>query len=95
MAQDEEQPIALTAAEASWEETSGYSSVESSREAYTVEGGPVVITSQVSPDIRWVPARSLQQAVNPLPAAVLAWDETSGYGAVETSRATTEILVAP
>ena len=77
-AQTEEQPLAAAPAAPSWDETSGYDAVESSRAAYALPAAPAAITNQVPGDVRWAPAAT---------AADAAWDATSGYGAVEASRA--------
>jgi hypothetical protein len=86
---DQEQALAFAAAAAAtlWDATSGYGSVEASRAANALAALPVLITSQVSSDVRWAPEQALEHAMNPLVAAATAWDETSGYGAVEASRA--------
>jgi hypothetical protein len=75
---DQEQTLAYAAAAAAtlWDATSGYGSVEASRAANAL---PAASTSQVSPDVRWAPTRSLGLAPS--------WDETSGSGPMETSRA--------
>ena len=51
---------------------------------------PVTITAQVPADVRWAPspasAPEPEEALRAVVAAALAWDESSGYGAVEASR---------
>jgi hypothetical protein len=85
---DQEQALAFAAAAATlWDATSGYGSVEASRAANALAALPVLIKSQVSSDVRWAPEQALEHAMNPLVAVAIAWDETSGYGAVEASRA--------
>jgi hypothetical protein len=82
-----EQGLVAVPAAASWDELSGYGSVEASRAANALAAVPVAFTSQVPSDVRWAPARALEHTLDPLEAAAMAWDETSGYGAVEASRA--------
>ena len=77
-AQTEDQPLAAAPAAPSWDETSGYGSVETSRAISALPEAPASLTNQFPSDVRWAPA---------LPAADLAWDGTSGYGAVEANRA--------
>jgi hypothetical protein len=85
---DQEQALAFAAAAATlWDATSGYGSVEASRAANALPAAPATFTSQVSPDVRWAPDRALEHAMNPPVAAAIAWDGSSGYGAVEASRA--------
>lgn len=91
----EEQALAVVPAAPSWDETSGYGAVEASRARASAMLAPSAISSQVSPDVRWAPARvmaaDLASGRGGLSAADLAaardWDETSGYGNVEASRA--------
>jgi hypothetical protein len=83
----EKQVLAAAPAAPSWDERSGYGSVEASRAANALAALSVLITSQVSSDVRWAPEQALEHAMDPLVTAAIAWDETSGYGAVEASRA--------
>jgi len=84
---DQEQALAFAAAAATlWDATSGYGSVEASRAANALAAAPAAFASQVPSDVRWAPARALEHAMDPLVTAAIAWDATSGYGAVEASR---------
>jgi hypothetical protein len=60
---------------------------------------PVIFPAQVSPDVRWAPGPARApvpaEALRAVVAAALAWDETSGYGSVEVSRAAASALLAP
>jgi hypothetical protein len=86
---DQEQALAYAAAAVAtlWDVTSGYGSVEATRAANALPAAPTTFTSQVPSDVRWAPDRALEHIMNPLVAAAIAWDETSGYGAVEAARA--------
>jgi hypothetical protein len=86
---DQEQTLAFAGAAAAtlWDAMSGYGAVEASRAANALPVAPSAFPSQVPSDVRWAPERALEHAMNPLVAAAMAWDETSGYGAVEASRA--------
>jgi hypothetical protein len=114
-AQEEDQAIALAPAGPSWDETSGYGSVESSRAAISamswddtsgygsVESNragyvPATAIEPTGVDSRRVNTAvyalltgdlgSLQEeALAAIVAAAIAWDDTSGYGSVEASRA--------
>jgi hypothetical protein len=89
----EEHLRAIVAAAPSWDETSGYGAVEASRATI---GSPATSTS--AEQTRVLAAQqaleggdlgSLQEDVLlAVMSAGQSWDETSGYGAVETSRAT-------
>jgi hypothetical protein len=98
---DQEQALAFAAAAAAtlWDATSGYGSVEASRAANALPAASTTFTSQVSPDVRWAPAPAIapvpEDALRAVVDAVIAWDETSGYGAVEATRATASALLAP
>jgi hypothetical protein len=83
------QALAFAAAAAAtlWDATSGYGSVEASRAANALPAAPDTFTGQVSSDVRSAPERAPEYAMDPLVAAAMAWDETSGYGSVEASRA--------
>jgi hypothetical protein len=84
---DQEQTLAFAAAATLWDAMSGYGAVEATRAANALPAAPSAFTSQVSSDVRWAPDRALEHAMNPLVAAAMAWDASSGYGAVEASRA--------
>jgi hypothetical protein len=81
----------------SWDETSGYGAVEASRAtighpaaAMSLDYLPVALergTPAESPVLWIILHRDHAVSVNPLVAAAMAWDATSGYGAVEASRA--------
>ena len=76
----EEQILAEASAAPSWDETSGYGSVEASRaELSTMVSGEVV--------------SGQEQVLAMVAAAAKSWDETSGYGSVERTRATMPIAV--
>jgi hypothetical protein len=92
----EERLRAIVAAAPSWDETSGYGAVEASRATI---GSPATSTS--AEQTRLLAAQhalqggdlgSLQEDAL---LAVPSWDETSGYGSVEASRAANAIPVAP
>jgi hypothetical protein len=85
--QEQAQAYAAAAVATLWDATSGYGSVEATRAANALPAAPTTFTSQVPSDVRWAPARALEHTMNPLVAAAIAWDETSGYGAVEAARA--------
>ena len=76
----EEQILAEASAAPSWDETSGYGSVEASRAELSTVVSSEVISGQ-------------EQALVIVEAAARSWDETSGYGSVEASRATMPIAV--
>jgi hypothetical protein len=92
----EEALFAIVAAAPSWDERSGYGSVEASRAANAMPAAPTtsttaeqtrVITAQQalqSQDLGSVQEEALIMVV----AAGQSWDQTSGYGSVEASRAT-------
>ncbi len=111
----EEALMAVVAAAMSWDETSGYRSVEASRAANALAIMPATSTNQVPSDVRWAPARVIspgpsieearvlsaqhglqsrdlgsmqEEALFAIVAAAPSWDETSGYGVLEASRAT-------
>jgi hypothetical protein len=76
---EDQVPALAPVAGPSWDETSGYGSVEASRAAHALAVVPETSTTQVPSDVRWAPARVI--------ASGALWDETSGYGSVEASRA--------
>ena len=78
----EEQDPALAPAVPSWDETSGYGSVEASRAEISALLSGEVISGQ-------------EQVLAMAAAAATLWDETSGYGSVEASRAAASALLAP
>jgi hypothetical protein len=84
---DQDQVLVAAPAGPSWDDTSGYGAVEANRAAHAVPLAPATITTQVSADVRWAPLRMVVNALGPLAAAATVWDESSGYGAVEASRA--------
>ena len=84
---DQHQALAFAAAATLWDAMSGYGAVEATRAANALPAAPSAFTSQVPSDVRRAPERALEHAMNPLVAAAMAWDATSGYGAVEASRA--------
>ena len=139
----EERLLAIVAAAPSWDDTSGYGSVEASRATI---GHPATSTTdevallaqfraiertlslslgvppQVSADVRWAPARAIAPDSEAAATRVLAaeqalqshdlgsgqeevllavvatsasWDETSGYGSVEASRAAMALPEVP
>jgi hypothetical protein len=89
----EEDLRAIVAAAPSWDETSGYGAVESSRATI---GSPATSTSAeqtlvlaAQQALQGGDLGSMQEdALLAVVSAGQSWDETSGYGAVETSRAT-------
>jgi hypothetical protein len=88
--------LAIVAAAPSWDESSGYGSVEASRAANAMPAAPA--TSTTAEQTRVIAAQqalqsqdlgSLQEeALIMVVAAGQSWDQTSGYGSVEASRAT-------
>jgi hypothetical protein len=78
---------ASAAISASWDEASGYGSLEASRATGEIAVAATEITSLVPADVRWAPAPFLGYALTPLAAVAIARDETSGYGSVAVSRA--------
>jgi hypothetical protein len=78
----DEQVLAPAPAIPSWDETSGYGSVEASR-------------SELSALLSGEMNSGQEQAIALAAAAATSWDETSGYGAVESSRAAASGLLAP
>jgi hypothetical protein len=90
----EESLLAIVAAP-SWDETSGYGSVEASRAANALPAAPAESTT--AEETRLIAAQqalqshdlgSLQEeALLAVVATGSSWDETSGYGSVEASRA--------
>ena len=85
----------LLAGDPSWDATSGYDAVERIRASASAMLVPSAYPPQVSPEVRWAPAREIaadlacgrggQRAADL--AAAQAWDATNGYGAVEAIRA--------
>jgi hypothetical protein len=78
----EEQVLTAAPAASSWDETSGYGSVEASR-------------AEVSALLSGELISGREQALAFAAAAAMLWDETSGYGSVEASRAAASALLAP
>jgi hypothetical protein len=139
----EEHLYAIVAAAPSWDDTSGYGSVETSRA--TIGHAPASMTEeatllaqfraiertlslslapgpQVPSDVRWAPARAVapdseaaatrvlaaeqalqsydlgsvqEEALLAVVATSSSWDETSGYGSVEASRAAMALPEVP
>jgi hypothetical protein len=90
----EDQDPALAPAAPSWDETSGYGSVEASRAANALAALPVVITTQVPSDVRWAPepgpawlAASRAAAARRAAPAFPEWD-AARWSPVEPSQAT-------
>jgi hypothetical protein len=90
----EEQDAALAPAVPSWDEASGYGSVEASRAANALAALPVVITTQVPSDVRWAPdtgpawlAASRAAAARRAAPAFPEWD-AARWSPVEPSQAT-------
>ena len=78
----EEQVLTAAPADLSWDETSGYGSVEASR-------------AEVSALLSGELISGRDQALAFAAAAAMLWDETSGHGSVEASRAAASALYAP
>ena len=70
-------PALAPVAGPSWDEMSGYGSVEASRAANALAALLVVFTTQVPSDVRWAPVRTWEHSLNPLVAAAVVWDTTS------------------
>src|SRR5919112_464875 len=68
----EEALMAVVAAAMSWDETSGYGSVEASRAANALAIMPTTSTNQVPSDVRWAPARVISPGPSIEEARVLA-----------------------
>jgi steroid delta-isomerase-like uncharacterized protein len=77
-----EQVLTAAPAAPSWDDTSGYGSVEASR-------------AEVSALLSGELISGRDQALAFAAAAAMLWDETSGYGSVEASRAAASALFAP
>jgi hypothetical protein len=104
----EEQDPALAPAGPSWDETSGYGSVEANRAAAHVHLAPIVgpswdetsgygsveaVRANIGHDYEVSGDAATGHEAS---AAVgLSWDDTSGYGSVEASRAAASALLAP
>jgi hypothetical protein len=92
----EEHLLAIVAAAPSWDATSGYGAVEASRAANALPAAPA--TSTTAEETRLIAAQqalqsydlgSLQEeALLAVVANGASWDQSSGYGSVEASRAT-------
>jgi hypothetical protein len=93
----EERLLAIVAAP-SWDAASGYGSVEASRAANALPAVPAESTTAeetralaAQQQVQSYDAGSLQEeALLGVVAPGASWDQTSGYGSVEASRATTE-----
>jgi hypothetical protein len=108
--QEEEQVLTAAPADLSWDETSGYGSVEASRAAASALLAPDASPSwddtsgygsveasraEVSALLSGELISGRDQALAFAAAAAMLWDETSGYGSVEASRAAASALHAP
>lgn len=90
----------------SWDETSGYGAVETTRAMLALPTVAPAITNQAANDVRWAPSVAAEvpaarhvmgsgglgspqgeAAIALAPVAAPSWDEMSGYGTVEMSRA--------
>ena len=101
----EEQAIAAAPAEPSWDETSGYGSVEAIRaasEPLVVTESPITTVPAVAPSRVIAAQRALEsgdlgslqeEALETIVAAAVSWDESSGYGSVEAIRANATKLI--
>jgi hypothetical protein len=91
----EESLLAIVAAAPSWDESSGYGSVEASRAANALPAAPAGRPSAAETQalaaqqmVQSYDVGSLQEdALLAVVATGSPWDETSGYGSVEASRA--------
>ena len=92
-------PALAPVAGPSWDETSGYGSVEASRAmmalpapSTTAEANPVLVAQLA---LQAGDLGSMQEeALFTVVAAGATWDETSGYGSVEASRAANALAAA-
>jgi hypothetical protein len=85
----EEHLYAIVAAAPSWDESSGYGSVEATRAAASALLAPAAAPSwDETSGYGSVEDSRAAAAALLAPVAAPSWDETSGYGAVEASRAT-------
>jgi hypothetical protein len=99
----EDRLLAIVAAAPSWDEISGYGAVEASRAINAMSAAPDASTS--AEQTRLLAAQhalqsgdlgSLQEdTLLAVAAAGQSWDQISGYGSVEASRAANAIPVAP
>ena len=90
IAQDED--LALAPAGPTWDETSGYGSVEASRATVALPASSTTAeANRVAAARRALLSSDLgsmqEEALSALVEAATTWDETSGYGALEASRA--------
>jgi hypothetical protein len=107
--EEEQVPTAAPAAP-SWDEASGYGSVEASRAAVSAlcaagtasswddtsgYGSVEASRAEVSALLSDELTSGRDQALAFAAAAAMLWDETSGYGSVEASRAAASALLAP
>ena len=105
-----EQVPALAPAVSSWDESSGYGSVEASRAAASALLAPVAGPSwdetsgygsvertraEMTASLSGELDSGQEQAAALAAAAAMSWDETSGYGSVEVSRAANALPEAP
>src|SRR5215211_1966785 len=106
----EEQILAASPVAPSWDETSGYGSVEANRAAASAfltsgtasswddasgYGSVESSRADVSALLSGELISGQQQALAFAAAAAMLWDETSGYGSVEASRVAASALYAP
>ena len=103
----EEPGLAAAPAGPSWDETSGYGAVEASRAAASellaepagaIEPLPSLAAKRVSTARHALASGDLgsmqEDALAAVVAASTTWDESSGYGSVEASRAAAATLLA-
>jgi hypothetical protein len=97
-------PVMAPVAGPSWDETSGYGAVEASRATIghpaagtTFEQTRMAVAQRalLTGDIGGMQEEHLFAIVAAAPVAAPSWDETSGYGAVEASRAANALPAAP
>jgi hypothetical protein len=99
-AQEDDPTTDLAPAVPSWDESSGYGTVEASRAARTI-GLPreptSIAPSRVNTALEALEDGDLgslqEEALAAIVAAAMAWDDLSGYGSVEASRAARSHLV--
>jgi hypothetical protein len=91
-----EEPLLVAAPAApSWDETSGYGSVEASRAEISALFAPVAGPSwDATSGYGSVEASRAAASALLAPVAGPLWDETSGYGSVEASRSAASVLLA-
>jgi hypothetical protein len=102
MAQTEDDGVAMAPAVPSWDETSGYGSVEAIRAERAITA-VLALPASVDPS-RVTTARDAlrsgrlggvqEEAMAAIVAAATTWDDTSGYGSIEALRAARSLPVA-